>query len=317
MRRTLLGAFAAPLAGLLVGAGLSTPAAAQAPLRIMPLGDSITVGVGSPGRNGYRIDLQRRLRDAGLAVDFVGSHRDGTAGDGDHEGVGGWTIDQIAAQVDQRLAESAPDVVLLHAGTNNITRSEDPVAVAGKLSGLIDRVRLGAPRAHIYVAKIIGTSVASEEPANRAYNALIPSVVAAKDAMVHLVDQSTVAGLDIYDRHHPNEFGYRKMSYTWYQALRAAQYPELWSAGDPFRARQAYLCHARNQAVRDCRWWYLRKVSTAGGATTVERWQTRRWTTETFREWQPGRYEHRGRARTWVPGRYVTKKRQVAHWSSV
>ncbi|MEV0897324.1 SGNH/GDSL hydrolase family protein [Actinoplanes sp. NPDC049802] len=319
MRRTLLGMFAASAAGLLFGTGTATPAFAEAPLRIMPLGDSITVGVGSPGKDGYRLDLQRRLRAAGLTVDFVGSHADGSDGDLDHEGVGGWTIDQIAAQVDRRLEESAPDVVLLHAGTNNITRSENPVVVAGKLSDLIDRVRVRVPRAHIYVATIVGTAVASEVPANRAYNALIPGVVRSKDAKVHLVDQSTVAGLDIYDRHHPNAFGYRKMSYTWYQALRATVRPELPPTGNPFRARKAHLCHAQSPTVRDCRWWHLRRVVTKvnGRTVTVERWQTQRRITETVREWRPGHHVRGRNGTTWVPGRQVTRNRQVTRWSSV
>ncbi|MDI6097512.1 SGNH/GDSL hydrolase family protein [Actinoplanes sp. NEAU-A12] len=332
MRRSRFGTIAASMAGLLFCTGTATPALAGpstpdrpgtswgAPLRIMPLGDSITVGVGSPGRSGYRIDLQRRLREAGVTTDFVGSQSDGDGGDLDHEGRGGWTVDQIAAQVDHRLAESEPDVVLLHAGTNNITRSEDPAAVAGKLSALIDRVRTRVPDAQVYVATIIGTAVGSEVAANRAYNALIPGLVRAKGPQVHLVDQSTVTGLDIYDRHHPNAFGYRKMAHNWYEAMRATLHPEWPGTGNPYRARQAHLCHAKSPTSRECRMWQVRRVIVSqsdGRTVTAERWQTRRTVKESVRVWEPGHFARHRKGRTWVPGRHVTKNRQVTRWSNV
>jgi lysophospholipase L1-like esterase len=332
MRRSRLGTFAASMAGLLFCTGLATPAMAEpstpdprgtlagAPLRIMPLGDSITVGVGSPNRSGYRIDLQRRLRAAGVTTDFVGSQSDGDGGDLDHEGRGGWTVEQIAAQVEQRLTETAPDVVLLHAGTNNITRSHDPAVVAGKLSALIDRVRRQAPAAHVYVARIIGTAVASEVAANESYNALVSDLVRANGPQVHLVDQSTVTGLDIYDRHHPNEFGYRKMAHNWYEAIRANQHPEWPGTGNPYRARQAHLCHAKSPTQRECRTWQVRRVIVSqvdGRSVTAERWQTRRTVTETFKVWEPGHYEHHRKGRTWVRGKHVSKKRTITRWSNV
>jgi lysophospholipase L1-like esterase len=332
MRRSRLGMFAASVTGLLFCTGMATSASAQpsAPdptgsvasttLRIMPLGDSITVGVGSPGKNGYRTDLQRRLREAGMPVDFVGSQSEGTVGDLDHEGHGGWTIERIAGIAGQRLAEYEPDVVLLHAGTNNITRSEDPVSAAAKLSDLIDVVHSRVPAAHVFVARIVGTAVKSETPANRAYNAMIPEIVRAKGPKVHLVDQSTVTGLDIYDAHHPNEFGYRKMAYNWYEAMRTTLHPEWPGTGNPYKARRAFLCHAESRTERDCRTWQVRRVivSRSGDqVVTAERWQTRRMVTESVRVWEPGHHEYRNGSRTWVPGRHVTKTRQVSRWSSV
>jgi lysophospholipase L1-like esterase len=209
---------------LIAGNAMALPgpaAAAAGTLRIMPLGDSITAGVGSSTNDGWRSLLQQRLRAADVPFDFVGSQRSGSNGDRDHEGHGGWTIDQLAARADGWLTRYQPQVVLLHAGTNNITMGEDPTLVARKLSAFIDQIRLKAPDAHVFVSKIIDTAPATEVPANRSYNALIPAVVAAKGGRVHLVDQSTVTGQSIYDHHHPNDFGYEKMAYSWYAAMRA------------------------------------------------------------------------------------------------
>ncbi|MEU4688196.1 SGNH/GDSL hydrolase family protein [Actinoplanes sp. NPDC023714] len=275
-------------------------AAGSGVVRIMPFGDSITVGTGSPGRNGYRIELQSRLAEAGLAFDFVGSQTTGTSrGDADHEGHGGWTIDQLAVDADVWVAAAKPDVVLLHAGTNDVTRLERPAVTAAKLSRLIDRVRSGAPRAAIFVSTIVGTAVPAEDLANRAFNRLIPGVVAGKDANVHLVDQASVAGLDLYDNHHPNGFGYSKMAYAWYRAMRATLRPDWPATADPSAAKRKLLC--RHLTRRVCAWWYLRTVVTPAGASE-EIWQTRRPAVETFR--------------VRVAGRAEVRTRRVTVWSS-
>lgn len=267
-------ALAAALAGGLlapVAPTAPTPAVAGGVLRIMPLGDSITRGVGeSPHGNGYRVHLQRRLTTAGVTFDFVGSQSSGRGGDRDHEGHPAWTIDQLAAEVDGWIERHRPHVVLLHAGTNNITRGEDPREVAGKLSGLIDRVARRLPAAQIFVSTVVGTRVAGEVPANRAYNRLIPGVVAGKGPRVHLVDQSAVRGLSLYDRHHPNDFGYQQMAYTWYQALRAgiAPYWRAPSANPHARTRHVllpYYDYVRKAPVRA--YWSQVKVTRDGVRT--------------------------------------------------
>ena len=76
--------------------GFGTAAAeSNGGVRIMPLGDSITDGVQTPG--GYRIGLWQRFVANGYREDFVGSLSNGPAalGDHDHEGHSGWRIDQI------------------------------------------------------------------------------------------------------------------------------------------------------------------------------------------------------------------------------
>ena len=69
------------------------------PLRIMPLGDSITEGSGAAG--GYRLPLYIALTNAGYNVDLVGSHASNTAPglgpETHHEGHGGWRISNPSA----------------------------------------------------------------------------------------------------------------------------------------------------------------------------------------------------------------------------
>src|SRR3954468_23529667 len=111
-QRTFLRRLAAAVAvlfSLLAGAEpakaeIQVPAVEKTPLRIMPLGDSITWGVGSARQSGYRAALYQRLTSAGLNVDFVGSMSRGTGPDRDNEGHKGWTIGRLAAHVDGWLA---------------------------------------------------------------------------------------------------------------------------------------------------------------------------------------------------------------------
>lgn len=225
-------------------------------LRIMPLGDSITAGTSSTYRNGYRVHLSKRLRAAGVPFDFVGSVRSGTGFDTDHEGHGGWTIERIAARLDGWLSANRPNVVLLHVGTNNVSLGQRPAETAAKLSALIDQIRAKVPTAHIFVSKIVDTTVAGEVTRNRGYNKLIPRVVAAKGPRVYLVDQSKVTGLSLFDVHHPNDFGYEKMAYTWYAAMRQRLAPR-WKAptNNPY---------ARTKHVLLTRWDYAaRRVDSA------------------------------------------------------
>src|SRR4051812_6467748 len=143
MRRLFLRPLAAAAVLLGVLAGPVVPAAAApaeryAPLRVMPLGDSITWGVGSGNQDGYRGSLYRRLTAAGVDVDFVGSMHTGHGPDPNNEGHKGWTIAELAARVDDWLDTYEPDVILLHIGTNDMVRNLPDAPL--QMSGLLDRI---------------------------------------------------------------------------------------------------------------------------------------------------------------------------------
>jgi lysophospholipase L1-like esterase len=95
-------------------------AASDTPLRVMPLGDSITWGVGSSSGNGYRGPLWNELAADGHPLDFVGTVRNGPMSDPDNEGHSGYRINEIAALADASLTRYRPNVVTLHIGTNDL-----------------------------------------------------------------------------------------------------------------------------------------------------------------------------------------------------
>jgi len=89
-KSVLLGELLAALGFIacLVSATASPP-----PIRILPLGDSITYGY--PVSGGYRLPLYQLLTNGGYNVDFTGTQTDNGAPDlpdPHHEGHPGWTI---------------------------------------------------------------------------------------------------------------------------------------------------------------------------------------------------------------------------------
>lgn len=90
------------------------------PLKIMPLGDSITEGYLSSDIGGYRDDLWGLLTNNGYNIDFVGNRVRGNGNfDRDHAGVSGERIDQVANRVNGLLNIYQPNAVLLMIGTND------------------------------------------------------------------------------------------------------------------------------------------------------------------------------------------------------
>ncbi|MFI5495304.1 SGNH/GDSL hydrolase family protein [Actinoplanes sp. NPDC051859] len=262
-------------------------------LRVLPLGDSITRGTGSPTRSSYRMALAERLLKGGIQINYVGSQRNGTGSDVNHEGHGGWTIDELSAELDGWLDTYRPDVVLVHAGTNNITQGHGPTATARKLSAMLDQIRAKAPTAYIFVAQIATSRMPTEAAQDRVYNRLIPKLVAEKqDDRITVVDQSSVRGIDLHDLRHPNDFGYSKMAWNWYQAMA----PVLGASGDtgpnPYLARETVRCLANKVMIdgekhhrTECRTWKLRDGV----------WLTLRATNQTYRVRVNGKVETRTR----------------------
>lgn len=227
-----MGAAALPAAAA-TGAGVEAEpppsavraAAAPTPLRLMPLGDSITWGVGSPSGNSYRGFLWNQLSADGHSLDFVGSGRNGSVSDPDNEGHSGWRIDQIDGIADSVLARYRPNVVTLEIGTNDLNGNYQIPTAPDRLRALIDRITRAAPDATVLVGTVIVSTSATEEANRPAFNAKLPGIVQAEQAAgkhVRLVDMSALTGADLSDALHPNDNGFRKMADAFHAGVRAA-----------------------------------------------------------------------------------------------
>ena len=194
------------------------------PIRIMPLGDSITHGYTTPA--GYRLRLAELLADEGWEADFVGSLEHGPAGfaDAQHEGHGTFRIDRITAGVPAWVGRAQPDVVLLMAGTNDLLGNFDPAGAPSRLDTLLDAIATAAPTASVLVASIppITDELCGCGSAVAPYNAAVRRVVAGRARAgypVSFVDMSAVAADHLPDGIHPDEEGHEKIADAWFRAL--------------------------------------------------------------------------------------------------
>jgi len=210
----------------------------------MPLGDSITDGVGSANPDGgYRVELFRQAVRDGHEVTFVGRQANGpnTVDNQpfprNHEGYSGATIatggNQIANRLDGALAANTPHIVLLQIGTNDVYQGM-PATLPGQLGSLLDRINAAAPNALVVVAQITPMARAGAQfnfPNNGGdvYNAAIPAVLQQRtDAGQHLLLVNMTAAFTaaaanplslLSEGLHPNNNGYAVMAQTWYAAI--------------------------------------------------------------------------------------------------
>ena len=214
------------------------------PIKIMPLGDSITydyiladadnprpIGI----RTAYRSHLWYMLRDANVSADFVGSVAAGQditpPFDIDNEGHRGWHSLEIAERTYDYMMNSAPDTVLLHAGTNDNSTS------AAGIAAILDQINMYEQHSGRTVRVIVALIIDRREPdaITAAFNEDLRKIVNNYMLLgdkVTLVDMYRGAGLtsaDYTDRLHPNTNGYIKIAAAWFNALMAPYTPELYT----------------------------------------------------------------------------------------
>ncbi|MGH7330066.1 MAG: GDSL-type esterase/lipase family protein, partial [Polyangiaceae bacterium] len=215
------------------GTGTGTnppPPPSNGAIRIMPLGDSITLGV----NGGYRDGLWDRLTNAGRTIDYVGSQSDEytLVPDHDHEGHPGFTIGNIASSVDGWIATYQPTHVLLMIGTNDVAWwcAQSASDVADANGALIDQILNDEPGVWVIVGSIppLTSQIIAPNNVDRAqlaadYDVQLQARVQAridagkrvKWADVHAVLSTS----DLYDGVHPTQAASDKVAQVWYDAL--------------------------------------------------------------------------------------------------
>jgi lysophospholipase L1-like esterase len=232
-RRSVLYAVVAALLVAIILVFVRPAPSSAAPLKIMPLGDSITAGPGC-----WRAKLWHQLQTTGYTnIDFVGSVSDGGgcnpgySYDWDHEGHGGYSATGIADnnQLPPWLSAANPDIVLMHLGTNDMwggyLSTETKLAAFTKLVG---QMRANNPNMKIIVAQIIpmSASACATCPADVvALNNAIPGWAASlTTAQSPIVVADMWSGFDAVadtvDGVHPNDTGFTKMAGAWYPVLK-------------------------------------------------------------------------------------------------
>jgi lysophospholipase L1-like esterase len=224
--------FRLALAVSLLTAGSVLNLSAAWPIRILPLGDSITDGAGAPG--GYRAPLYQLLTNAGYKVDFVGTQTDNGAAslpDPDHEGHSGWRIEQIDSIILDVFAHIAdPDIILVLIGTNDYGQGYDTAHATNRLEALIAKMATNRPTAEIIVANLLKRSEPYDTQIQTTFNPFVPGLVARQHALgreVYFDDlRSAVPLADMPDQLHPGQTGYNKMATNWFGVITNMFTPE-------------------------------------------------------------------------------------------
>ncbi|CAG8981912.1 hypothetical protein HYALB_00009167 [Hymenoscyphus albidus] len=202
-------------------------------LRILPLGvtihltapiNSITFGFQSSDGNGYREDLLTILTGVKNSVEMIGSVRAGSVANNANEGYSGVTIDQIASYTS--AYGQRPNVILLHAGTNDMNLPLDPASAPQRLDSLVGKLVSACPDATIIVARIIPSTNSGTSTLIPPYNKAIIELMAKRAINgQHVIVVDMPSGLqtgDLADGLHPNDGGYNKMAIKWAIELTAA-----------------------------------------------------------------------------------------------
>jgi hypothetical protein len=241
---------------------------ALTPVRIMPLGDSLTEGVESdsdgsgnpdldspsmPVRVGYRKALFDLLNGDGYKFDFVGSQTDAgfnQFSDFQHQGHPGYTDAEISGVNDPNgsnsngefnvntdgvfkwLDQNAADVVLLHAGTNNVNNRQSDIYIKRILDEINRWQSTQGQGAAVktLVAKIVDKGERGNDDLNPNQNvetfndnvdALVTSRIASGEDLVLVDMYSAVPSsfLDSFDKTHLTPDGYRAMAKQWRSSM--------------------------------------------------------------------------------------------------
>lgn len=248
---------------LVTGVFTQNGISAQDNIKILPLGNSITVGYTDgilpvEKQTSFRFGLYYQLLNAGYNFDFVGSEMSGWAyfTDCQHAGINGFR-DQYMVRLLQDgydLKRSVqlvnppgpyldvydPDIILLHIGTNDITHETYPgTSNVEAVLNLIDEYEIRAGKeVPVFLALIInrmhGFSLRTETTYfNDQIRAMAEARIQNGDKIV-IVDMENDAGLeytsaDMTDYLHPNSVGYNKMAMLWFNSIKSYfnQAPEI------------------------------------------------------------------------------------------
>jgi len=209
------------------------------PIKIMPLGNSITSGSGSSGKAGYRRELYLSLVNDGYIVDFIGSETTGDSTDFDrnHEGHGGWPAadDTLSETIHNHIYDwltlNPPDIILLHIGTNDIGMFDSPQQIADDIEQILDEIdrweinqdkNIDVILAQITsIVPITGNFGKKVDQLNIKIGELV-SLRKSEGDKISLVDVKNALNYDTDmsdDNWHPNDSGYTKIADVWYNGL--------------------------------------------------------------------------------------------------
>ncbi|KAF5721987.1 acetylxylan esterase [Fusarium mundagurra] len=208
-------------------------------LRILSVGDSITVGFGKgTDGNGYRKRLGNDL--SGNQVVWAGTEKTtGDMKDGHFAAWSGKTVQYINDHIDPSL-EQHPNLILIHAGTNDMSSNHDistngnhPQETTLRLRSLVEKMMSKCPDATILIGMI--TDVCDSERYHfqrertkiyRQHVAKLATELSKNGSHVLAADFGPFDDTLLSDCVHPSQKGYEILGDWWYDFIH--QIPKGW-----------------------------------------------------------------------------------------
>jgi acyl-CoA thioesterase-1 len=189
IQRAVAGIF-----GLAVLVAAAVAPAAEHPLRIVALGDSLTAGYGLPAQDSFPARLSAALKAKGHAAEI------------ENAGVSGDTASAGLARLDWAVPEGT-DAVIVEFGANDMLRGIDPKVTEAALDALLTRLRqrgIAVLLAGMRAAPNLGAEY------GRAFETVFANLAAKHDVVFYpffLDGVAAQAKLMLRDGVHPNAEG--------------------------------------------------------------------------------------------------------------
>ena len=187
---------------------------------ILALGDSITAG--GKGFPSYREVLATKLRNHGIAFEFIGPIKDPISA---HAGYGGQSTEKLLHIVKKLYCRYPADIVLLHSGHNSFSKDKPVSTIVRCTEEMIQHMAAANPGVTVLLAQVIPAGKLPKYSYIPALNEQLGDLavsLAGRGYRVILVDQAK--GFDwrtdtLSDKVHPNVRGAEKMAGKWMDAL--------------------------------------------------------------------------------------------------
>ncbi|CAH0045126.1 unnamed protein product [Clonostachys solani] len=204
-------------------------------LRIMPLGASITAGVGTNPQNGYRKPLRDQLRWRGWPVNMVGSMANGNPvafHNRQHEGHPGIVVRQMIGVANDTVQERKPNLVLINCGTNDAdpSKNQDIPGTGRRMEDVLEFLYSSITDVTVILSTLIPRKDAANANVtliNNQYRALAQRLgnegrkIVLAELNNGFLDPNTDYAVN--DNIHPNEKGAAKLAAVWDQAIAEAE----------------------------------------------------------------------------------------------
>ncbi|CVL04004.1 related to acetylxylan esterase [Fusarium proliferatum] len=198
-------------------------------LRLMPLGGSVTYGVGSSDGNGYRKVLQDLLLANGYKVCMVGSRKAGLMHNNKNEGWRGYRLDQIESKARRSVASLKPNLFTINAGSNDCIQNHKLDAFGHRMDNLLEYLWETSPLSTVVLSTLLLNVDEQVNSRVQDINSCLRDLVVLKEAeqkRIVLADMYSTKGPeveDLMDGTHPKDDGYSKMAHIWFEAIQKAR----------------------------------------------------------------------------------------------